>query len=30
MPFDGYPCPTRGSGRLRIIAHLAPLRRDGG
>ena len=30
MPFDGYPCPTCGTGRLRIIAHLAPHRRDGG
>ena len=30
VPFDGYPCPTCGTGRLRIIAHLAPHRRDGG
>ncbi len=30
VPFDGYPCPTCGNGRLRIIGHLAPHRRDGG
>ena len=29
-PFDGYPCPTCGTGRLRITAHLAPRRRGQG
>jgi hypothetical protein len=26
-PFDGYPCPTCRTGRLRVIAHLPPQRR---
>ena len=26
-PFDGYPCPACRTGRLRVIAHLAPPRR---
>jgi hypothetical protein len=29
-PFDGYPCPTCGTGRLHITAHLAPRRRGEG
>ena len=29
-PFDGYPCPACGTGRLRITAHLAPVRRGQG
>jgi hypothetical protein len=28
--FDGYPCPTCRRGRLRVIAHLAPLRCESG
>ena len=28
--FDGYPCPSCRSGRLRVRAALAPQRRDGG
>ncbi len=30
VPFDGYPCPSCGTGRMRIIGQLAPHRRDGG
>jgi hypothetical protein len=26
VPFDGYPCPTCRTGRLRVTAHLAPQR----
>jgi hypothetical protein len=26
-PFDGYPCPTRRTGRLHVTWHLAPRRR---
>ncbi|MFH0344684.1 MAG: hypothetical protein ACHBNF_21735 [Chromatiales bacterium] len=29
-PFDGYLCPLCRKGRLRITAHLAPKRFDGG
>ncbi|MBK1701051.1 IS91 family transposase [Thiococcus pfennigii] len=29
-PFDGYPCPTCRTGRLRVIARLSPPRRDRG
>jgi hypothetical protein len=29
-PFDGYPCPLCRKGGLRITAHLAPKRFDGG
>ena len=29
-PFDGYPCPLCRKGHLRITAHLAPKRFDGG
>jgi len=29
-PFDGYPRPTCGTGRLRITTDLAPLRRGQG
>jgi hypothetical protein len=29
-PFDGYPCPLCRKGRLRITAHLAPKRFNGG
>ena len=29
-PFDGYPCPTCGTGRLQIVAQLAPQRRGQG
>jgi hypothetical protein len=28
--FNGYPCPSCCSGRLRVRAALAPQRRDGG
>jgi hypothetical protein len=30
VPFDGYPCPTCRTGRLRVIARLSPPRRDRG
>jgi hypothetical protein len=30
VPFDGYPCPECGIGRLRVIGSLAPLRFEGG
>ena len=30
VPFDGYPCPQCHQGRLRVLAHLTPKRRDGG
>ncbi len=30
VPFDGYPCPLCRKGRLRITAHLAPKRDEGG
>jgi hypothetical protein len=29
-PFDGYSCPKCHQGRLRVIAHLAPKRDEGG
>ena len=29
-PFDGYPCPLCRKGRLRVTAHLAPKRDEGG
>jgi len=29
-PFDGYPCPKCGRGRLRIVGELTPQRLDGG
>jgi hypothetical protein len=29
-PFDGYPCPTCRTGRLRVTTHLVPLRREAG
>jgi hypothetical protein len=29
-PFGGYPCPSCSTGRLHVIARLAPQRRDGG
>jgi hypothetical protein len=29
-PFDGYPCPKCRQGQLRVTAHLAPQRRNGG
>ena len=29
-PFDGYPCPTCGTGRLHVTQHLAPRRRGQG
>jgi hypothetical protein len=28
-PFDGYPCPECGIGRLRLVGSLAPLRFEG-